>query len=316
MDCRRLFLLIATAMALPLWADVEYAGSKACAGCHKSIYDQYIRTGMGRSLTRVAADLPKIPAHVRDEKLNRDFRVYGNNGELFQSESERSNGTTVFDQALKLEYVIGSGANGMSFAVRRGNYLFQAPLSFYSKPHTWELSPGFETTGEGFGRPLHEACIVCHSGRPQAIPGREGLYKDPPFAEMAVGCENCHGPGALHVRRGTARSKTDGSIVNPARLSAQLADDICMRCHQGGAARVLLPARNYSDFLPGTPLVRTVAIFDLGQAQRDSDLLEHHQSMKLSQCYRGSAGKLRCISCHDPHQQPTADEAPAYFQAK
>src|SRR5690349_16036 len=123
----------------------------------------------------------------------------------------------------------------MTYAVRRGDFLFQAPLSFYSKPLQWDLSPGYETTGEGFGRPMHEACIVCHSGRARSVPGRDGLYENPPFAEPAVGCENCHGPGALHVkeRQGAAsgRREADRSIVNPARLNARLADDICMKCH-------------------------------------------------------------------------------------
>ena len=47
-----------------------------------------------------------------------------------------------------------------------------------------------------------------------------------------------------------------------------------------------------------------------------SDLLEHYYSMTLSKCYRGSGGKLGCISCHDPHVEPSREEAAAYFRNK
>jgi hypothetical protein len=38
--------------------------------------------------------------------------------------------------------------------------------------------------------------------------------------------------------------------------------------------------------------------------------------MTLSACYRGSTGKLRCSSCHDPHEQPDPQHAAAYFRAR
>jgi hypothetical protein len=321
-----LLLVVARAVGAPPLRNtdpkVEYTGSKACAACHRSIYESYVRTGMGRSLSIPSLTLPDESVRLRNETLNREFRVFREGGFLYQSESEHQGTNTVFETAHKLEFAIGSGENGISFAVRRGDHLFQAPLSWYAATKTWDFSPGFRETGEGFGRPVYEACVVCHSGRVQAVPGREGQYRDPPFAELAIGCENCHGPGQLHVaergrRASGAKAASGNSIVNPARLPPRLAEDICMRCHQGGDARVLLPDKNYGDFRPGTPLLETLAIFSLPAKESNADLLQHHASMKLSRCYRATNGRLSCLTCHNPHEQPAgAQQVATYFNAK
>ncbi|MGA8599707.1 MAG: tetratricopeptide repeat protein [Bryobacteraceae bacterium] len=318
--CGLLAVPIASSSAPPRNAapGVKYVGSKVCAGCHTQIYAQYRQTAMGRSVTLTSVSLLSEPVSVHSDALNRDFRVYREGGDLYQSESESSGGRLVFESKHKIEYVIGSGENGMSFAVQRGDHLFQAPLSFYARMGKWDLSPGFEHTDLGFNRPLYDACITCHAGRPQAVPDRDGLYKNPAFQELAVGCENCHGPGELHVAERAKGGKRvpDDSIVNPARLPARLAEDICLKCHQGGDARALLPGKDYSNFRPGTPLLDTVAVVALPPSAANTDLLEHHVSMKLSACYRKSGGKLSCLTCHDPHQQPGPAAAPAYFRSR
>jgi hypothetical protein len=307
---------------------VAYLGSKRCAGCHKDIYDQYTQTDMGRSMSLPShpSQLKKVgaPITIFNKTLNRYFQVFREGSDTYQSEYELDpDGKEVFKNVQKVEYVIGSGANGHSYVVRRGDYLFQAPLSYYSKPRGWDLSPGYELNDQGFSRPILPACIVCHSGQPQPISRRNNLYRDPPFRELAIGCENCHGPGQLHVEERAKEVRVSGggdnSIVNPARLPAWLADNICMNCHQGGDTRVLQPGRDYLDFRPGTPLDNTVGIFRTPfkrESPPDSDLLEHYSSMTLSKCYRESGGRLSCLTCHSPHFQPSAQEAPAYFRNK
>ena len=142
-----------------------------------------------------------------------------------------------------------------------------------------------------------------------------------PFAELAIGCENCHGPGALHAakraRPGSAvPGQPDRTIVNPASLPPRLAEDICMNCHQGSDTRVLQPGKDIFDFRPGTALNETLAILGapLKRDANKSDLLEHHSSMQLSKCYRSSGGRLSCLTCHQIHSMPRASEAAAYYR--
>lgn len=296
----------------------RYTGSKVCAGCHSAIYRSYAKTAMGNSMSIATPEGPDPSVRIHSEVLNRDFTLSSDKSTLYQTESQHEGDRTVFENTQKLVYAIGSGENGKSFIVQRGGYLFQAPLSYYSRTGKWDLSPGFENSDQGFNRPIYDACITCHAGRAQPVPRRDGLYLNPPFQELAIGCENCHGPGQLHVDQKSRklRSPPGGSIVNPARLSARVAEDICIKCHQGGDTRALLPGKEYSDFLPGTALLETVAIVSLPPKDSQSDLLEHELSMKLSKCYRASNGRLSCLTCHDPHQQPAADEAPGYFRQR
>jgi hypothetical protein len=305
-----------------------YAGSLSCMKCHREIYDSYSRTDMGGSMAQVNASLlGRIPtsAAILNQRFNRRFETFVKDGSLFQSEYETApDGRETPGETHRVDWIIGSGANGFGAIVRRENYLFEAPLSFYSKTNNWALSPGYEFADYGFTRPILPGCIQCHSGRPEVAVDGNGRFQDPPFRELAIGCENCHGPGESHVvEMQISPEAGGGSVVNPAKLSPWLADNICMSCHQTGDARVPRPGKQYRDFRPGTALDDTFSIFlvpfrlgsTLSSTPKD-DLLEHYLSMRLSQCYQNSAGKLGCISCHDPHLQPAREEAPAYFRQK
>lgn len=267
-------------------AGQEYAGSPACTPCHAEIAARYATSGMGRSLAPVRS-LPE--ARVDAPALGRSFEVIHKDGRMTQRESGPE-----FASEHELAYAIGSGFNGVSFAVKRGDHLLQAPLSWYTRTRTWELSPGYEHADYGFNRPLAAACLACHSGRPRPVALSNGRYLSPPFEEMAIGCENCHGPGKRH-----AASAKRADIVNPARLPRARAEEICMNCHQGGDARVLMPGKQETDFRPGQRLSDVVAIFQHARTA-DTDLLQHHEAMRESACFQKSAN-FTCHTCHNPH---------------
>jgi len=307
-------------------AGVRYAGSKMCKGCHSAIYQQYSRTDMAHS-TFMPGNILDMgwldkPVDLYSNKVDRHYQVFARDSKVYQSEyGLDEQGREVFRHTEELAYMVGSGVNGDTPIVRRGNYLFEAPLSYYAATKSWGLSPNFEVQDLGFNLPIKADCIGCHAGRTQPEPGREGLYKDPPVTELGIGCENCHGPGELHVNERLAGAPVprpiDRSIVNPAKLPPWLADNICMSCHEGDI-RALQPGKFDSDFRPGTPLNDTVAILKapIDPRATESPLLEHYYSMTLSKCYRGSGGKLGCQNCHDPHFQPSRDETPTYFRGK
>jgi hypothetical protein len=309
----------------------EYVGSGACETCHSEIYRQFLKTSMGRSMSEVTPNFLKtIPSTSVYEnlQLNRKFEAISKDGKLYQSESGTGpDGKQSFRDAHQLEWIIGAGVNGFGALLEEDHHLFQAPLSFYTKAMDWEPSPGYELTDLGFNRPITPGCISCHSGRPNPVAGSNGAFEQAPFSELAIGCERCHGPGAAHVQLMSGATvvtpqksaSSDTMIVNPANLTPYMADNICMACHQAGDVRVLKPGKTYKDIRPGFPLDDTLSILMVPPTRESppsKDHVDHYYSMTLSKCYRASKGKLSCITCHDPHVEPTREEAPAYFNNK
>jgi hypothetical protein len=291
-----------------------------------------------RELARVSQ-----PVTVFNPKSNRYYTVYQDRGNMIQSAYELDkSGRRIYNVAHKIDYVAGGERTGYSYLYREGAWLFQAPLSFYAPSKTWELSPGYPVDDVGFTRVMTTGCLVCHNGQPDPEPKRDGMYKEPPFrfGELGIGCEACHGPGALHVKEMQAKkgrvlgpNEVDTSIVNPAKISPRVADDICRECHQAGDAVALYPGKTDLDYRPGTPLSDTMAIVKRPikpEQREEANRLEanppirgsleqplwwKNSTLELSRCYQESHGRLTCSTCHSTHHLPSPGEERAAYRA-
>ena len=294
----------------------EYVGSAACSRCHADIYSTFARTAMGHSMAPATSEsLKSLPLAdgFYDQKLDRHFTVEFKDGKLYQSEYQIDDaGKEVFRATHPIDWIIGANANGLGGLIQHDDYLFEAPLTHYAQSGKWELSPGYQRADNGFNRVISPGCIFCHSGRVQPVTGVIGKYETPIFTQVSIG------DGISYAR------DHDPTIVNPASLKQPLANDICMSCHQTGDARVFLPGKSYLDFRPGTPLNRVTAILMVPPTRENppsDDHLEHYYSMTMSRCYLASQRnsenrQMRCITCHAPHIEPTAAQAPAFFNGK
>ena len=214
----------------------------------------------------------------------------------------------------RIDYVIGSGAHASGYLVDIDGHLFQSPVAYYRSRRSYDLAPGYENQPDrDFTRPVLEGCVLCHSGTELHISGTLNEYRSPVFPAETITCERCHGPAEKHLADPRA-----STIINPAKLEPAARDSICEQCHLLGAARVLNPRKQFSDFVPGQRLEDTFTTYrdvvPAGSAAGAFKVISHVEQLALSACARNSGGRLWCGTCHDPHNTPA--EPVQFFRSK
>jgi len=300
-------------------SDVEYVGSDACGTCHPGQAESYRQTGMGRSMTEIDAENEPANAAFDHPLSNRRYQVHRAAGQLWHRELLRAaqpDEVVLSDYPLK--YVVGSGHHSRTYLAEVDGFLVESPVTWYTARDAWGMSPGYDTPQQpGFERAAGEGCLNCHSGR--AYAEEKSLHRMR-VLEPAIGCERCHGPGALHIERHedmkrdvAGRSEAiDETIVNPTHLSPQLAEAICQQCHLRSTATVVARGRSVSDFRPGLPLEDFRHDYNFDATETPMTVVGHVEQLHLSRCYQASDA-LSCLTCHDPHAEPRRDERVAYY---
>ena len=300
-----------------IWlAALALAGdSEKCAQCHAKIYRSYQATGMAQSSGQPGAG-------AFTERFDR--AEFTSPAGAAQYRVSRQNAVISFDFSegeikgrRTLDYFVGSGAVGRSYLSSIDGFLFEAPVSYYSSNARWNLSPGYERTESvNLVREIETGCLNCHATDIQAIPGTVNRYRPRPFLEPGVGCGRCHGAGEEHISRmKTGKLKGGSGIVNPAKLEHAQRDSICAQCHLPGAVVIARPDRDRG-YQPGDRLDASTAVYVWEGANGETTVNGHFEQLARSACWRGSAGKLWCGSCHDPHTVVTERDKPAFYRAR
>jgi tetratricopeptide (TPR) repeat protein len=274
---------------------------------------------MGRSLARVS--LATIPGE--DPRTSPSFKAQGleysverRGDRVFHKEIKRdASGRVVSQNEAEARYVIGSGQQAMAFLLERGDgYLFESPITWYSKKQKWGLSPGYENDNLHFERFVKPTCLFCHSNQFDHVEGTENRYRQPIFQGHAIGCERCHGAGELHVEKPVPIGDEPPNIVNPASLRPALREAVCQQCHLQGDIRVVRAGRRLTDYRPGLPLSSVESVFVKAEKAGKTRFFGQVEQMHESRCFRESRGKMGCISCHDPHKLPDPSEKAVYYR--
>jgi Flp pilus assembly protein TadD len=304
--------------------DVKYVGDESCARCHESEANSYKHHPMGRSAAPIAqiVGLEEYDSsrHNPFSAAGFQFSVEHREDQVFHKEvrfDREGKSQTEFE--VEVKYVIGSGTRGRSYAIDRDGYLFQSAIGWFNRHGVWDLSPGFERNPHS-DRAITAECLFCHCNRVEPVEHSLNHYHLPVFHGYTIGCERCHGPGELHVRRHTEESELndlDDTIVNPARLEPALREAVCQQCHLQGQKRILKRGRRPFDFRPGLPFEIFWSVF-VKPPETSEELLAVGQveQMQSSRCFRASDGKLGCVSCHDPHVDPLPAVRVGFYRAR
>jgi len=296
--------VVAVCCVSGLWAaappEHPYAGAQACAQCHEAKFLQQSQTGHANSLHR-AAEHPLAPSFITSEPLRREpgyefifFRT---------SEGPRVRAAGKDDvMEMNLDWAFGAGEQGVTF-VTRGNaqWYLEHAFSYFTGPGSFAHTPGHEGPADSLPKAvgiLYEIadagsgilqCFDCHSTGPVALGAGRVIHP----LEPGVQCESCHGPGRLHIeamRSGNLKRGLD-LIRNLGRLSAVELVEQCGACHRSTEL--------------GAPV------------DWEDPWNTRHAPVYLvqSRCFQRSAGRLSCLTCHDPHGELRRSE-PAYYAEK
>jgi Tfp pilus assembly protein PilF len=247
-----------------------------------------------------------------------DF-VYGKSRVHYRTYTEAGQAWLSFDREgasgvngkRELLYYIGSGGRGTTYLFALNGFLFESPVNWYSSKQTWDMAPGFQNAREiPMNLPASTSCLNCHvSGMRPPIEGTENRYEMPVFSHTGITCKRCHGPGDAHVH--------GGPIVNPAKLSPERRDAVCMQCHMEGSAAIERPGRHIYEFRPGDSLSDYIRFYVLADASSSPlGAVSQVQALAQSTCKKKSGDVMSCISCHDPHYSPPASERVSYYRGK
>lgn len=279
------------------------SGGHPCASCHPKEVAGYEKTAMAHSLSRTSAQPGGSFTHALSGS---EFHIRSDAKGMTQT-LEREGVTGTF----RAEYVIGSGSHAFGFLVNVNGYLFQSPISLYTKRRIWDMAPGYEADrNPDFTRPVTPECLWCHAGKPLPAANTLNRYQQPAFAAEAISCDRCHGAVEAHLQQPSATT-----IVNPKRLPARARDSVCEQCHLSGEARIPNPGQQIGNFRTGQALEDVFSVY-VFEKTADSRLkvISHAEQLAQSVCRNKSGGRLWCGTCHNPHNKPT--NVAAYYRAK
>ncbi|MDO6433534.1 multiheme c-type cytochrome [Flavitalea sp. BT771] len=278
----------------------EYAGSQACAACHKNIYDTHIRTAHFH--TSEQANERNVKGSFEKGKNTFQFSDHEyvamerRNGRLYQV--DYVNGKE--DGAQPMDITTGSGKRGQTYLYWEENKLFQLPISYFTSLDQWTNSPGYANKVV-FNRPITTRCLECHSTWFQKAPDDQAGNDEFSKTNIIYGvdCEKCHGPGVRHIafHKDNPAEKQARFIINTNKLTRQQNLDLCRLCHGGKLVKI----RPSFTFRAGDSLS---GFFVIPPDYPDPNGIDVHGNqyglLASSKCFRGS--QMTCVTCHNPHR--------------
>ena len=300
---------------------VDFVGDETCASCHEDLYASYQHHGMAQSLYRLTPERVVEDfggAVVTHPASGFSYTAYTRDGRFWQEEYRLDDGGRKTHRLVReMEYVVGSGTAARTYLTEEGGRYYELPLTWYTQARggqgRWDLSPGYEESNGRFSRLIPAQCMACHNDVSEPVPFVPGKFT---AIADGIGCEQCHGPGALHVDERLANPEPadsiDRTIVNPAHLDLDLRLDVCQQCHLNGTVSMLRDGAAAFGYRPSEPLAAHRSIFKLeDDGQNGIAVISHADRMQMSPCFTESAA-MDCTTCHNPHEG-FREQGPAYF---
>jgi predicted CXXCH cytochrome family protein len=312
-----------------------FVGSQACAACHQDEYETWRGSQHARAMQHATAETVLgdfenasfIHAGVESRFYRRDGRFYvwtdGADGKLAEFELRYTFGVEPLQQYL-VEFPNGRlQALSIAWDSRLAEQGGQRWFHLYPHEQVTHKNPLHWT---GAAQNWNFMCADCHSTDVRKHYDVEANRFSTTWAEISVGCESCHGPGARHLdwaregsdaadkglvllfeRRGSGwRASLEGLAARHGEPVAQREQEVCAQCH----SRRAQIAEGYHAGKPlldhYRPSLLEPGLYHADGQQRDEVFI----SASFAQSRMAIAG-VTCGDCHEPHGQRLRQEGNA-----
>jgi hypothetical protein len=265
-----------------------YVGSDTCKNCHLEHFDSWKMTLHSRMLQDAQKNRDAIVVEIDEKRIREDLTKIAANLKVPPDQ--------IYVPKLDdIKYTIGSQWK-QRYLVEKEGTLYIAPVQYNLDTHRWVNYH----EADWDKRPWILGCGGCHA---------TGVnLEKKTFNEPGTGCEACHGKGSWHAALPkTAVFEKRQTIVNPAKLTAGVAVQICGSCHNRGKATKHEKASWPVGYEPGKALenyFRSTS-FGAGDVQHiyanEFSKGHHQQYIDWTQSKHSKEG-VSCTSCHFVHQ--------------
>jgi len=283
-----------------------------CTRCHQTIYDNYLRTPMANASGLATEGF--TPGEFTHKPSAVHYSVELRNHEVWLTYDRGGVPEFALHGKERLDYFVGSGLRGRTYLYSIDGFWFEAPINWYTAFKSYDMRPGTGTYLQApMFLPVQARCLYCHTSNVQPkVPGTTDRFVGLPFLHTGITCEACHGDAAAHVLSGGR-----AAVINPAKLEGARRDSICEQCHLESETRFEHPQRSILDFRPGDLVSDYFSYFvHEGAPKAGKGAVSQVEALMVSACKRASGDRLSCITCHNPHLRPSAEERVGYYRSK
>lgn len=290
-------------------AQAAYVGRQSCIDCHRQEYDQWHGSQHDRAMEIATSEtvLAKFDDRVF-ERLGVTTRFFKRDGK-FMVNTEGPDGKY---QDFEIKYTFGIDPLQQYMVEFPDGRVQVLRVAWDTHRKGWfevtppdvpneRLAPDDPLHWTGIAQNWNTTCAECHSTNLQKnFDLATDTYRTT-FSEIDVSCEECHGPGSLHVELATERSffwdRHHGyglAKLKSADTSIQI--DTCAKCHSRRH-------QVHADFRPGRPVLDYYepSLLHEGLYHADGQILDEvYEYGSFMQSKMHSKG-VRCTDCHNPH---------------
>ncbi len=270
--------------------DATYVGSQSCKKCHEDNYHDWKNSMHSKMIQDIKKDPSVVVANFSKLPKDADFTL--------------KDAVYTIGGKFKQRYMIPAKINGKD-DFRLGNYQWNTQTKKWQHFKPWKYWYHDAYPHDNHQFPTSNTCDGCHFTGYMAIGKR---------VEIAIGCENCHGPASKHIKEPKKYPLYKATSFDPIR-----AGEVCLQCHMRNRDNRLkqnpnikslwMEAKDYPDgFQPGKPLIdyKLVAPFVLGEETKEfwangaakKNRTQGNEYVRDAMYQHG----ITCVNCHNPHK--------------